>query len=228
MSKNSEIEECVTMAQFNLKKRSKEKQEKLSQDLQEIIGQLRIHQNVHDNRNNQDYKAEKTNEQIVAQLAIEQQLQRLQVVAHVGRPLILGHMNGGSNCGNGRGRGFGDRGSERAESDEEDDPEQHWNDGNQRRGRYAWNHKNEERFGNLKFSIPKFDGGSDPEAYPTWELKVDRIFHMHNYSEEKKMAMVALEFDDYALIWWEQLLSDRENAGQGDVRSWAEMKRYER
>jgi hypothetical protein len=39
------------------------------------------------------------------------------------------------------------------------------------------------------------------------------------------MAMASLEFDDYALIWWEQLLSDREDAGQGDVRSWAKMKR---
>ncbi len=29
--------------------------------------------------------------------------------------------------------------------------------------------------------------------------------------------MIALEFDEYALIWWEQLLSDRENDGQGDV-----------
>ena len=105
-------------------------------------------------------------------------------------------MNGGSNCGNGRGRGFGDRGSERAESDEEDDPEQHWSDDNQRQGRYAQNHPNEESFGKLKFSIPKIDGGSDPEAYLTWELNVDNIFRMHNYSEEKKMAMAALEFDD--------------------------------
>jgi hypothetical protein len=48
---------------------------------------------------------------------------------------------------------------------------------------------------------------------------------MHNYSEEKKMTMTTLEFDDYALIWWEQLLSDREDAGQVDVRSWAKMKR---
>jgi cysteinyl-tRNA synthetase len=39
------------------------------------------------------------------------------------------------------------------------------------------------------------------------------------------MAMAALEFDDYALIWWEQLLSDREDVGHGDVRSWGEMKR---
>jgi polyribonucleotide nucleotidyltransferase len=39
------------------------------------------------------------------------------------------------------------------------------------------------------------------------------------------MAMAALEFDDYALIWWEQMLNDREEAGQGTVRTWAEMKR---
>jgi hypothetical protein len=56
-------------------------------------------------------------------------------------------------------------------------------------------------------------------------LKVDKIFRKHNYSKEKKMTMTALEFDDYALIWWEQLRCDRENAGQDEVRSWAEMKR---
>jgi hypothetical protein len=38
MSENPEIEEYVTMAQFNEMKRSlEEKQEKLSQDLQQII-----------------------------------------------------------------------------------------------------------------------------------------------------------------------------------------------
>jgi hypothetical protein len=224
MSKNPKIEECVTMAQFNDMKRSmEEKWEKLSQDLQEIIAQLRIHQNVRDNRNNQDDEAEKTNEQIVTWLAKEQQLQRPWAAAHARRP-IFGHRNGGNNRGNGRGRGFGDRGSKHAESDEGDDPEQHWNDGNQCRGHYARNHPNEEWFGNHKFSIPKFDDGSNLEAYLTWELKVDKIFCMHNYSEEKKMATEALEFDDYNIIWVEQLLSDRENVGQGDVRSWAEMK----
>jgi hypothetical protein len=40
-------------------------------------------------------------------------------------------------------------------------------------------------------------------------LKVDKIFRLHNYSKEKNMAMAALEFDDYALIWWEQMLNDR-------------------
>ena len=73
--------------------------------------------------------------------------------------------------------------------------------------------------------MPKFEGGSDPETYLTWELKVAKIFYVHNYSKRKKVAMAALEFDGYALIWWEQMLNEREEADQGDVRSWAEMKR---
>jgi hypothetical protein len=157
----------------------------------------------------------------------QRQLQR-QVAAHARRPAVQGHGNGGNGAGRGRGRGCGDRRSEYADSDdgdEGDDLEQHRDDDNWHQGCHARNRENEERFGKLKFTMPKFDGGSDPKAYLTWELKVDKIFCMHNYSKEKKMAMTTLEFDSYALIWWEQLLSDREDVGQGDVRSWAEMKR---
>jgi hypothetical protein len=50
-------------------------------------------------------------------------------------------------------------------------------------GNHGRNQLNKERFGKLKFNMPKFDGGSDPETYLTWELKVDKIFHVHNYSE---------------------------------------------
>jgi polyribonucleotide nucleotidyltransferase len=45
--------------------------------------------------------------------------------------------------------------------------------------------------------MPKFDGRSDPEDYFTWELKVEKIFCLHNYSEEKKLAMTSLEFEGY-------------------------------
>jgi hypothetical protein len=115
--------------------------------------------------------------------------------------------------------------SETEEEDEEEEDEQpHYDDRRHRRNRRR-NQHNEERFGKLKFTMPQFEGGSDPEAYLTWELKVDKIFRVHNYSERKKVAMAALEFDGYALIWWEQMLNEREEAGQGDVRSWAEMKR---
>jgi hypothetical protein len=73
--------------------------------------------------------------------------------------------------------------------------------------------------------MPKFDGGSDPEAYFTWELKVDKIFRLHNYTEEKKLAMASPVFEGYALIWWEQLLQDREEDGENPIATWAEMKR---
>jgi Retrotransposon gag protein len=73
--------------------------------------------------------------------------------------------------------------------------------------------------------MPKFDRGSDPESYLTRELKINKIFCNHNYSEEKKLAMASLEFDDYALICWEQDICDREDVGQPAIVSWTEMKR---
>jgi len=73
--------------------------------------------------------------------------------------------------------------------------------------------------------MPKFEGTSDPDAYLTWELKVEKIFHVHNYLEEKKVHMAALDFDGYALIWWEQIQNQREENGEFPVATWAEMKR---
>ena len=73
--------------------------------------------------------------------------------------------------------------------------------------------------------MPKFEGTSNLDAYLTWELKVEKIFRMHNYSEEKKVNMAALDFDGYALIWWEQIQNQRFENGELLVSSWTEMKR---
>ena len=37
--------------------------------------------------------------------------------------------------------------------------------------------------------------------------------------------MAALDFDGYALIWWEQIQNQRDENGELPVASWAEMKR---
>jgi hypothetical protein len=121
----------------------------------------------------------------------------------------------------GRGRGWNRRNDDNEESEfgNDDDQSQH---------RYGCRHhrgvNQEERFGKLKFTMQKFDGRSDPEDNFTWELKVVKIFRLHNYSEEKKLAMASLEFEGYALIWWEQLLRDRED-GEDPIITWQEMKR---
>jgi hypothetical protein len=47
---------------------------------------------------------------------------------------------------------------------------------------------------------------------------------MHNYSEEKKVAMASLEFEGYANIWWEQVTSVREENLREPIATWEEMK----
>ena len=39
--------------------------------------------------------------------------------------------------------------------------------------------------------MPKFNGSNDPEEYLSWALKVNKIFRLHNYEEEKKIAMAS-------------------------------------
>ena len=35
------------------------------------------------------------------------------------------------------------------------------------------------------------------------------IFECHNYFEEKKVKLVVIEFNDYAIIWSDQLVMNR-------------------
>ncbi|KAJ4710348.1 Mutant gag-pol polyprotein [Melia azedarach] len=64
----------------------------------------------------------------------------------------------------------------------------------------------------------------DPKLYLKWERKVKHIFDCHNYSEEKKVKLAAIEFTDYASIWWDQLVINRHRNGVRPIRSWEEMK----
>ena len=55
--------------------------------------------------------------------------------------------------------------------------------------------------------MPKFNGSNDPKEYLSWALKVEKVFRLHNYDEEEKIAMASLEFQDYVLIWGNKSLS---------------------
>ena len=43
------------------------------------------------------------------------------------------------------------------------------------------------------------------------------MFDCHNYLELKKVKLAAIEFSDYAIVWWDQLVVNRE--GIGSIRS---------
>ena len=41
----------------------------------------------------------------------------------------------------------------------------------------------------------------------------------HNYSEEKKVKLVVIEFTDYALIWWDQLVMNKRRNYERPIES---------
>ncbi|KAJ9175369.1 hypothetical protein P3X46_013932, partial [Hevea brasiliensis] len=57
-----------------------------------------------------------------------------------------------------------------------------------------------------------------------WERKVEAVFDCHHYSEEKKVKLVAVEFTDYALVWWVQVLISRRRNYEQSIATWGEMK----
>ena len=86
--------------------------------------------------------------------------------------------------------------------------------------------RDEEPYGKYKFQMPKFAGESDPEVYLSWQLKVDKIFRMNNYTQERKVALACLEFEEYASLWWEQLQNARQDRNEPPIATWEEMKRH--
>ena len=57
--------------------------------------------------------------------------------------------------------------------------------------------------------IPSFQGRNDLEDYLEWEKKVDMVFDCHHYSKKRKkiVKQVAIEFIDYSIIWYDQLVT---------------------
>jgi hypothetical protein len=87
-----------------------------------------------------------------------------------------------------------------------------------------WQNGIDQNLGNIKMKIPSFQGKNDLEAYLEWEKKVELIFECHNYSEEKTVKLAVIEFTDYAIIWWDQLVMSRRRNQERPIETWEEMK----
>jgi phosphopantetheine adenylyltransferase len=108
--------------------------------------------------------------------------------------------------------------------DEEEDRDSIVN--NQRPGgrfREGRNRK-DNNLGGIKMKIPSFRGRSDPEAYLEWEKKMEFVFDCHNYSKTKKVKLAVIEFSEYAITWWDQLVINRRRNRERLIDRWEEMK----
>ncbi|KAF2321261.1 hypothetical protein GH714_037880 [Hevea brasiliensis] len=70
---------------------------------------------------------------------------------------------------------------------------------------------------NIKMKILTFRGTSSPEEYLKWVQIVDKIFEYQEYSKAKKCKLTAIEFVDYANLWWENIKAQRCRDGLDDV-----------
>ncbi|KAL2456043.1 Retrotrans gag domain-containing protein [Abeliophyllum distichum] len=82
----------------------------------------------------------------------------------------------------------------------------------------------DRNLGNIKMKIPSFQGKNNPDAYLEWEMRMELIFDCHNYSEEKKGKLAVIEFTEYAIMWWDQLVTNRSRNHERPVETWDDLK----
>ena len=90
------------------------------------------------------------------------------------------------------------------------------------RGRRDRN-RGDDSFCGIKMKVPSFQGKSDPEAYLEWEKKMELMFDCHHYSKAQKVKIAIIEFTDYAVIWWDQLVIGRRRNGECPIETWEDM-----
>lgn len=57
-----------------------------------------------------------------------------------------------------------------------------------------------------------------------WEKKIELVFVCQQYTEENKVKVAATEFYDYALSWWDQLVTTKSRLGDDRVETWNQLK----
>ncbi|XP_024009449.1 uncharacterized protein LOC112084532 [Eutrema salsugineum] len=78
--------------------------------------------------------------------------------------------------------------------------------------------------GSLKLTIPEFRGTADPEEYLEWEKKIELVFNCRDYTTEHKIKLAPTEFKDYALSWWDNLVTTKRRIGEDPIESWNQLK----
>ena len=78
--------------------------------------------------------------------------------------------------------------------------------------------------GKLKQQLPEFLGKSDPDVYLEWETNVDKVFSLHNYSEQYKVRAAIAEFRQNDNTWWLDVMGRRRRDGEDEITTWRELK----
>jgi hypothetical protein len=125
MDDRPEIEDCVTMAQFNeLRQNIEERANGLANDLQAILQRLQHIPHVAENSSNHEDDVEEIVEEAVERVAREQQERRQRAAFHARRPTGRGRGDGSNGGCHGRGISRGQEDNDYAEFEDEYEEEE--------------------------------------------------------------------------------------------------------
>ncbi|KAK1607893.1 hypothetical protein QYE76_031566 [Lolium multiflorum] len=74
------------------------------------------------------------------------------------------------------------------------------------------------------YTISSIPSAAYTIVFITWELKIERLWRLHDYTEDRKIKLASSEFDGYALRWWDGLVRAREEDGELPIITWRTMK----
>ena len=81
---------------------------------------------------------------------------------------------------------------------EDEFEENDYDEGRPDTGRYEQgrreNQREDDNLGSIKSKIPKFKGRNDLEAYLEWEKRIENVFNIHHYSDQKRIKLAVTEF----------------------------------
>ena len=73
-------------------------------------------------------------------------------------------------------------------------------------GNNDYNPRADNPYAKVKFSIPSFSGSYEAEVYLNWEMTVEQKFNAHLVPEIHRVRQATIEFTDFAIIWWNELV----------------------
>jgi hypothetical protein len=53
---------------------------------------------------------------------------------------------------------------------------------------------------------------------------MELVFDCRHYSETQKVKIAVIEFTNYAVIWWDQLVIGRSRNGECPIATWEDLK----
>ena len=83
--------------------------------------------------------------------------------------------------------------------------------GNRRNGGQFREARNREdnNLGSIKMKISLFQGKNDPKAFLEQKKKIELVFDCYNYSKLEKVKLATIEFFNYEIILWDQLVLNK-------------------